>query len=418
MGELVIQGDFRIKSGSTFSGNVSSASYVRNAQTSSYWSGSINNVLSSSYATTASYWSGSVPPSLSASYAETASYWNGIVISSSFSSTSSWVRNSQTTSYINPITQSLKVQGDSTIFISGSASSSLPNTVLHLAGGNGIPSRFVVDTYNSNDIFGSAFRGRRSRGNNISQSVIMNGDVILQLVGDGFDGTQFITNRANVSMFAAENWNSTTSQGTYVAIRTTPVNTTSSIDNFKVYGNRTEITGSLIVSGTNSGITGSLFGTSSFANTASSLIFNPTYSFVSGNITTTGQALVNIPGMMIVSCSANSIYEFESVMTVGTSAVATGTRYSVAFTGTGAFIAGTIMGTRSNFTSSIEPIFTGSLASTTAFLTVSNTSGSIYIKGTLRTGAGIGNLTVQHLKVTSGTSTIVTGSYLWAQRIV
>jgi hypothetical protein len=46
------------------------------------------------------------------------------------------------------------------------------------------------------------------------------------------------------------------------------------------------------------------------------------------------------------------------------------------------------------------------------FLTSSGQLGGIIIKGILQNGSNAGTLTIQHLKVSSGTSTVFIGSYL------
>ena len=52
-----------------------------------------------------------------------------------------------------------------------------------------------------------------------------------------------------------------------------------------------------------------------------------------------------------------------------------------------------------------------------AFLTTSAQSGQVLIKGLVFTTTNAGNLTIQHLKFTSGTSTVKVGSFLKVVRI-
>lgn len=137
----------------------------------------------------------------------------------------------------------------------------------------------------------------------------------------------------------------------------------------------------------------------------------PLFSRVSGsNVTTTGQSLVDITGLSI-ALEANSIYEFEAVLSCSTSAVTTGTGYGVQFSGAGATIEAQITGAFTNTASKTLRI-NALNTSAQAFLTTSAQTGGIIIKGIIVTGANAGNLTIKHLKVTSGTSTIFINSFL------
>ncbi len=133
------------------------------------------------------------------------------------------------------------------------------------------------------------------------------------------------------------------------------------------------------------------------------------------NVTTTGQTLVDITGLSI-ACGANAVYEFESVLSVGTSADTTGTEYAVQFSAAGAAVESHITGALTSTAGKTERINALNTA-TSAFLTTSAQSGGVLIKGILTTGSNAGNLTIQHLKVTSGTSTVYQQSYLRATRI-
>lgn len=87
---------------------------------------------------------------------------------------------------------------------------------------NGPATRLLVDTYNSTNVFGSSIRGRRARGTESAPSGIRSGDVMLQLVGDGYaPGSGFIVAKVSLVFFAAEDWD-TESAGTYTIFRTTP----------------------------------------------------------------------------------------------------------------------------------------------------------------------------------------------------
>lgn len=143
----------------------------------------------------------------------------------------------------------------------------------------------------------------------------------------------------------------------------------------------------------------------------------PVYARVSGsNVTTTGQSLVDITGLS-VALAANSVYDFEAVLSVGTSAVTTGTRYGVQFSAAGASVECTLHGTRVANTTTSERITALNTATATAYLAATSIQGAVLIRGILTTGSNAGNLTIQHLKVTSGTSTVYINSFLKVTKI-
>ena len=54
---------------------------------------------------------------------------------------------------------------------------------------------------------------------------------------------------------------------------------------------------------------------------------------------------------------------------------------------------------------------------TALYLATSAQTGGVVIKGRVTTGANAGNFTISHLKLTSGTSTVLVGSFLKVTRI-
>jgi hypothetical protein len=90
----------------------------------------------------------------------------------------------------------------------------------------------------------------------------------------------------------------------------------------------------------------------------------------------------------------------------------------VAFSGAGATIEGGIVGS-SNATTATTAERINALATATvnAFLLGSAQTGILKIQGILVVSTTAGNLTIQHLKVTSGTSTVFINSFLKAMRI-
>lgn len=143
----------------------------------------------------------------------------------------------------------------------------------------------------------------------------------------------------------------------------------------------------------------------------------PVYSRVTGsNVTTTGQALVNITGLSN-ALAINAVYEFEAVLSVSTSAVTTGTAYGVNYSVAGGTVEAHITGSSTSTASKTLRISALNTA-TTLYLATSAQTGGIRIKGIITTGANAGNLTIQHLKLTSGTSTVFINSYLKTTRIL
>jgi hypothetical protein len=140
------------------------------------------------------------------------------------------------------------------------------------------------------------------------------------------------------------------------------------------------------------------------------------YARVSGsNATTTGQVLVDIAGLTR-ALEANSAYEFDAVMSVSTSAVTTGIQYGVQYSAAGATIEAGIVGASSTTASKAERISVLNTATTT-FMATSGQSGAVRIQGSIITGANAGDLTIQHRKVTSGTSTVFINSFLKVTKI-
>lgn len=140
------------------------------------------------------------------------------------------------------------------------------------------------------------------------------------------------------------------------------------------------------------------------------------YSRVTGSdASTTGQALVDITGLSN-ALVANAVYEFEAVMSCTVSAVTTGISYGVQFSAAGATVEANISAASSTTATKTERISAFN-AATTAFLASSGQSGGVNIRGTIVTGANPGNLTIRHLKITSGTSTVRINSFLRTIRI-
>jgi hypothetical protein len=136
---------------------------------------------------------------------------------------------------------------------------------------------------------------------------------------------------------------------------------------------------------------------------------------VSGSdVTTTGQTLVDVTGLVSGTLTNSTLYEVQAWLYVTTSAVTTGTQYAIQTGGTGgagvveALVTGT---TTTNAATSVTLSAPTTAAGT--FLTTSGTAGVIYIHGFVTTrGSGTATISIQHVKPTSGTSTVKIGSKL------
>lgn len=135
---------------------------------------------------------------------------------------------------------------------------------------------------------------------------------------------------------------------------------------------------------------------------------------VSGsNATTTGQVLVDITGLVSGTLTNGTLYEVEATLYVSTSNVSTGTRYAIAAGGSGgaATCFAICQGTTTAAVATQETINTAGTQTATAYLAANSISGIIIIRGYVLTrGAGTATISLQHLKVTSGTSTVLIGS--------
>jgi hypothetical protein len=92
------------------------------------------------------------------------------------------------------------------------------------------------------------------------------------------------------------------------------------------------------------------------------------------------------------------------------SSSAAGTKYAVNFSAAGASVEAGIDGTLT--ASSMQASRISALATLSAAYVTVAADGAIDIVGVITTGVNTGNLTIQHAKVTSGTSTIYINSYL------
>jgi hypothetical protein len=136
---------------------------------------------------------------------------------------------------------------------------------------------------------------------------------------------------------------------------------------------------------------------------------------VTTNATTTGQTLTDITGMT-VTLEANTVYELNVVMTCQSSSNA-GNQYGVQFTGAGATIEASIIGRAGNATTNRNERINSFNVATGTFIGSANATGGIRIGGVVQTGVNGGTLSIRHLKVTSGTSTVFINSFVRVSKI-
>jgi collagen type VII alpha len=139
-----------------------------------------------------------------------------------------------------------------------------------------------------------------------------------------------------------------------------------------------------------------------------------TYSRVTGsNFTTTGQALTNITGLSN-ALAASHTYEFEAILSTASSSTA-GIEVGVQFSAAGATVECTIIGRTT--ASAMQSERKSALNSASGIYQTTASDGQIWIKGVIVTGVNAGNLTIQLLKVTSGTATVYINSFLRTEQI-
>lgn len=133
--------------------------------------------------------------------------------------------------------------------------------------------------------------------------------------------------------------------------------------------------------------------------------------------TTTGQALVDITGLALGVVHA-STYEIEAVLQTLASADVNGVQVGINVTQTPVTVQATVTGNTTTTTIAEIGLQANNTAAATVFNTTSAGKGLIIIKGFVVTHATLdGTLSIQHLKPTSGTSTIKVGSSLKLRKV-
>lgn len=134
---------------------------------------------------------------------------------------------------------------------------------------------------------------------------------------------------------------------------------------------------------------------------------------IGSNVTRTAQTLADITGLS-VALLATATYEFEAGLFVTSSSTA-GNQYGIQHSNSsGASLEAGIGGTLAAATARFDNVTAFNTAAS-AMVTVA-ANGYINVRGVITTN-GAGNLTIQHLKTTSGTSTVKIKSFLICRRL-
>jgi len=171
--------------------------------------------------------------------------------------------------------------------------------------------------------------------------------------------------------------------------------------------------------------TGTTSGRCTIGNTTAGMVVNvvsavpginvPFYTRLTGNVTTTQTTLQDITGLSI-PLVANAVYEFEANLLVGSSAI-DGCKYAVNYSVAGGATYYTYTGTYQGNVGATGSVSTVNGTTATMVAIANTTTAGILLKGIFITGVNAGNMVLRHLKVSSGTSSVYTGSYFKVTRI-
>lgn len=139
---------------------------------------------------------------------------------------------------------------------------------------------------------------------------------------------------------------------------------------------------------------------------------------VASDVTTTNLTATDITGMTF-AIGASETWSFEFHAKIGSSSAA-GTKYAVDIPAS-ATIMGQVWGSLGSTTAytqdTVSADTTLGVAFNTAGLTTAAQGANLHIYGVVVNSTNAGNVTIQHAKVTSGTSTVYANSYFVARRI-
>ena len=132
--------------------------------------------------------------------------------------------------------------------------------------------------------------------------------------------------------------------------------------------------------------------------------------------TTSSTTLVDITGLSI-ALEINSVYEITAALSVLSSETVNGNKYGINYSVAGATIEAQVWGYATNTVPVVNERLTAFNTASANSFNREASAHTILIKGIVVTGANAGNLTVQHLKITSGTATCYINSFLAVTKI-
>lgn len=168
-------------------------------------------------------------------------------------------------------------------------------------------------------------------------------------------------------------------------------------------------------------------GTTAAVNTATTALattafvqaagWNRISTVASADATTTGQTLVDVTGLT-AAVAAASVYEFEAILKVVASADTNGMKVGVSCTQTMPTVSALVIGNTTTTTAIVQALIAADTANATALNTSSAGIGIIRLNGQFETHATVaGTFSIQHVKLTSGTSTVKVGSTLKIRKV-
>ena len=175
------------------------------------------------------------------------------------------------------------------------------------------PLRLTFDTHNNANSSGTALMFRRSRGTATTPLALSSGDVIASFNGRGYGATQYAVASTGLMSIKANQAFTDTNNGTYISFDTTPDNSVTAAEAFRINGDKTLIATAYTTSGGVLYANGSGLIIQSATGTSTTVLHGGTTPSYSAVVLTTDVSgllpyanLSNGGGLSIVGRSANS----------------------------------------------------------------------------------------------------------------
>lgn len=134
---------------------------------------------------------------------------------------------------------------------------------------------------------------------------------------------------------------------------------------------------------------------------------------LANNATTTGQVLTD--SGLSFAVKAGEICEFEFVLRIGSTGT-NGMKFGLSYPAA-ATLTASVIGSSTSAAALAGDLIAASATAGVAFLTAASQNGVVRIRGCIQNGVNAGTVSLQFLKVTSGTATIAANSFVSARRI-